>query len=141
MNNIIPLESIKVATPCKAEWEQMKGSSRVRFCASCEKNVYNLSGMTRPEAEALIRSREGELCIRLARRADGTVSTDDCPIGLRAARDAVRRRPALSRYALVALLLPVAVVFSAVVRRIDPVGIVLAIITAPMGDMMGSMTG
>ena len=142
LDNLIPLESVKIASPCKADWNQMKGSSRVRHCVSCEKNVYNLSGMTRPEADSLIRSREGELCIRLARRADGTVITDDCPIGLRASRDAVRRAPRFWRYALVVILLPVAVLLSAVMREVDPIGLVFGLVTAPLaGPMLGSMTG
>ncbi|HEX7603018.1 MAG TPA: hypothetical protein VF316_15480, partial [Polyangiaceae bacterium] len=38
------------------------------------------------EAEALLAGTEGERCIRLYRRADGTVLTDNCPVGLRRAR-------------------------------------------------------
>src|SRR5260370_15414772 len=48
------------------------------------KNVYNLSEMTRREAEALVREKEGQLCARLYRRADGTILTSNCPAGLRA---------------------------------------------------------
>jgi len=50
----------------------------------CNKNVYNLSEMTRRQAEALLRETEGQLCARLYRRADGTVLTSNCPAGLRA---------------------------------------------------------
>jgi len=87
MNRIeIPLDDITIAAPCHAAWDKMRGSDTVRFCQSCEKNVYNLSLMTRAEAEALIQEKEGGLCIRFARRADGTVITDNCPVGLRGAR-------------------------------------------------------
>ena len=47
-----PLEQVQVAAPCKADWEQMIGSERMRFCGECNLNVYNLSGMTRSEAES-----------------------------------------------------------------------------------------
>lgn len=83
------LERLRIASPCKADWSQMVGDDRVRFCGQCRKNVYDLSGMRRDEATALIRDRTGELCVRLWRRADGTVITADCPVGDRTKR--VRR--------------------------------------------------
>lgn len=86
----IALDSIEVANPCRADWNRMKGDERTRFCATCTKNVYNLSGMSRSEAEKLIRAKEGELCVRFYRRADGTIITDDCPVGLRAVRRPVK---------------------------------------------------
>ena len=52
------LEKIKVAAPCKAEWQWMYGNDRVRFCGQCNQNVYNLSAMTREEAENLIMRTE-----------------------------------------------------------------------------------
>jgi hypothetical protein len=102
----IPLESLEVATPCRANWNKMQGDERTRYCGSCAKNVYNLSGMTRAEAEALVRSREGEICIRLMRRADGTVLTSDCPVGMQPARRAVKWT-ATTALILLAPLLPV----------------------------------
>jgi hypothetical protein len=77
------LDQIKIASPCSADWEQMEGNNRVRFCSECKKNVFNLSAMTRRDAEALLQETNGNLCTRLFRRADGTVLTDDCPVGLR----------------------------------------------------------
>lgn len=81
------LESLKVASPCKADWNAMVGDDKVRFCSGCEKNVYDLSGMTREEAETFVREREGGgACIRLHKRRDGTVLTSDCPVGAKNAR-------------------------------------------------------
>ena len=80
------LESIRIAQPCSADWDDMSGDDRVRFCGKCEKNVYNLSAMSREEGEALVRDKEGRLCVRLYQRADGTVITNDCPVGVRRAR-------------------------------------------------------
>ena len=76
------LNQIEVASPCSAQWEEMAGDERVRFCGSCEKNVYNLSAMTTPEIVELIRAKEGRLCARFYRRHDGTLLTADCPVGL-----------------------------------------------------------
>jgi hypothetical protein len=78
------LDNIRVASPCSSDWNQMRGDERVRFCQQCSLNVYNLSSMTRREAEQLISNAEGRLCIRYYRRRDGTVLTRNCPVGLRA---------------------------------------------------------
>lgn len=77
------LEGMRIASPCDADWEAMTGDDKVRYCGSCRKNVYDLSAMTREAAEALIAEKEGKLCVRFAQRADGTVITDDCPVGVR----------------------------------------------------------
>ena len=81
-----PLEDVRVASPCNASWDAMIGDGRVRFCAACQKNVYDLSAMAREEAEQLLATHEGTLCVRLYRRADGTVLTSDCPEGRRKKR-------------------------------------------------------
>jgi len=86
-----PLDGVKVAAPCPADWGKMVGDERVRYCNQCELHVYNLSGMTRREAEALVTSAEGRLCVRFYRRADGTILTRNCPVGLRAIRRKVSR--------------------------------------------------
>ena len=80
------LDHVRVASPCKADWDQMIGSERVRFCGQCSVNVYNLSAMNRSEAESLIVRTEGRLCVRFYRRSDGSIITKDCPVGLRAIR-------------------------------------------------------
>jgi len=81
-----PLNHVRVAAPCPADWNQMIGSERMRFCGQCSLNVYNLSSMTRSEAESLIARNEGRLCVRFYRRRDGSIITKDCPVGLRAIR-------------------------------------------------------
>jgi hypothetical protein len=79
--NFIPLEAIEIASPCHADWNKMRGDGRSRHCSSCNKSVYNIAGMTRAEAEQLLKESDGNLCLRLYQRADGTVLTSDCPIG------------------------------------------------------------
>lgn len=80
------LEDVTIARPCPADWNAMTGDDCVRFCNLCQLNVYNLSGMKREDAEALLAAREGRVCVRLYKRADGTVITQDCPKGLAALR-------------------------------------------------------
>ncbi len=79
------LDDIAIAEPCRASWDDMSGDERVRFCGDCKLNVYNFSAMSRSEAEEMARTTEGRLCVRFYRRADGTVLTRDCPVGLRRA--------------------------------------------------------
>lgn len=76
-----PLDNLKIASPCSADWNAMQGDERKRYCGECKLNVYNLSGMTRYDAEHLLRLSEGRLCVRYFLRADGTVLTQDCPVG------------------------------------------------------------
>ena len=59
----------------------MYGDERMRFCGECKLNVYNLSGMTKYDAENLFRLSEGRLCVRYYRRPDGSILTKDCPVG------------------------------------------------------------
>lgn len=77
---------VKVAKPCDREWEEMIGGNRSRFCTDCKLNVYDLSELTLDEAQALIQQKEGELCVRFFQRADGTLITRDCPVGVAAHR-------------------------------------------------------
>jgi hypothetical protein len=72
---------LRIASPCKAPWENMDGDERVRFCRECNRNVYNLTEMTSREARRIVAEREGRLCVRFYQRADGTVLTTDCPVG------------------------------------------------------------
>ncbi|OJY28541.1 MAG: hypothetical protein BGO98_05570 [Myxococcales bacterium 68-20] len=81
------LDQVRIASPCNASWDEMLGDERVRFCVSCEKNVYNLSAMPREDAERLLQERVGkELCVRFYQRADGTILTEDCPVGVKKKR-------------------------------------------------------
>ena len=102
-NKPSPLDGLTIASPCSVSWDSMKGDERVRACAQCRLNVYNLSELSRTEAENLIRQKEGRLCVRFFRRADGTILTKDCPVGLRAARFKLVRLTA-SAFALVAVI-------------------------------------
>ena len=97
------IDQVRIATPCPISWEQMTGDNRVRFCDHCQLNVYNLSALSRVEAEKLIASTEGRLCARLFRRVDGTVLTEDCPVGLRVLRRRVAKRTAAIFAAIVSL--------------------------------------
>ena len=76
-----PLDNIRIASPCDADWNEMRGDARRRYCAKCRLNVYNLSAMTEREAENFLINSEGRVCLKIHRRADGTVITQNCPVG------------------------------------------------------------
>ncbi len=85
------LDGLMIAAPCSQSWDAMEGTSRVRFCRTCSKSVYNVSDMTNSQAEDFLREKGVSECVRFYRRTDGTIITDNCPVGLRAARNAWRR--------------------------------------------------
>jgi hypothetical protein len=84
MARMIPLNQISVAKPCHESWDAMTGDDKKRFCGGCKKNVYNLSAMTEAEAQETLKIDNP--CVRFYRRVDGTILTQDCPVGVRRVR-------------------------------------------------------
>lgn len=92
------LDRVRVASPCSVRWEDMSGDEITRHCEQCDLDVVNIASMTRVEAEAFLQARfeesgaakHGRVCARIYRRADGTILTRDCPVGLAAVRRRVR---------------------------------------------------
>jgi hypothetical protein len=76
------LDRVQIQTPCQTDWGSMQGDDRVRHCAHCDKHVYNLSQMTRQQAEALLAKTNGNLCARFEQRPDGSILTNDPSFGL-----------------------------------------------------------
>jgi hypothetical protein len=95
-----PLSNLRIASPCPADWNAMSGNERRRFCGDCDRNVYNLSGMTKYDAENLLRLSEGRLCVRYFQRSDGTILTADCPVGW----ERVKRRVSVCAAAVFSVL-------------------------------------
>lgn len=127
------LDRISIASPCSANWEEMTGDDRRRFCASCRLHVHDLGQMTTREAEELLREAAvGRVCVRFFRRADGRVLTRDCPVGLRQ-----RLRAGWARAAALAAALWGAAV--ACVRSPSPAATPPAPGAPAMGEMMGDV--
>jgi hypothetical protein len=100
---ILNLDDLSIAKPCHAVWEKMApidGGEQARHCGSCDKNVYRIAAMSRAEATALIMKHEGRVCLRIARRSDGTVITNDCPVGVATWRKHIAKVSALAAAAL-----------------------------------------
>src|SRR5215210_513120 len=69
------LDRITIPSPCSADWDEMTGNERVRFCLHCSKHVNNLSEMTRKKALELVARSKGQLCVRYYRPPSGPVQT------------------------------------------------------------------
>ncbi|MEZ5426987.1 MAG: carboxypeptidase-like regulatory domain-containing protein [Pyrinomonadaceae bacterium] len=85
------VNKFRIASPCPVGWENMNGDARKRFCDSCQLNVYNIAEMTEAEVENLISGNKERICARLYKRADGTVLTRDCPVGVHTRRKRISR--------------------------------------------------
>lgn len=85
------IDNIRIASPCPADWEKMRGDNRIRHCDACNLNVYNLAAFTEAEIRELVANREGRLCGRIYQRRDGTVLTQNCPVGVRAVTRRIAR--------------------------------------------------
>ena len=69
----------------------MTGTERVRDCSQCSRKVFNISEMSTVEAEEFLKENGDSQCLAYYRRKDGTIITDDCPVGLRKIRNTLRR--------------------------------------------------
>ena len=105
-----PLDQIRIASPCPMSWDDLERteSEKARFCGQCRKNVYDIAQMSRPEAELFLQQVAvnmpgGTACLQIFRRADGTILTDDCPVGLKKVRN-LWRRVRLTAASVIALL-------------------------------------
>ena len=127
-----PLDKIHIASPCSANWNEMYGNERKRFCGDCRLNVYNLSDMTRREAENLLLTSEGRLCVRFFRRTDGTVLTKNCPVGWQAFKRRASR-VATATFSIFAGLFTGVLGFNFLGRLTEPVMGSIAVET--MGDI------
>lgn len=86
-NNIVDelTKRTYIASPCTAKWDEMTGDERSRVCAQCDLSVLNASEMTDEEVlRAIMTLQTGKrVCMRIFRRADGTILSKDCPVGVR----------------------------------------------------------
>ena len=77
---------MKITEPCDRSWDELEdrattGETGARYCGSCDRNIRNVSTMTRAEADAMVASeRSGNserICVFGMARPDGTLMTAD----------------------------------------------------------------
>ena len=64
--------NIRIKEPCHADWSEMDGSEKKRFCGDCSKHVHDLSAMTEYQATMVIKTVE-KPCVRYSCNPDGSV--------------------------------------------------------------------
>lgn len=92
------LNRIQVHSPCTANWYEMVGTERIRFCDECKLNVYNISAMTTKEAFGLVNQAKGRVCVKFD-RDEGVLITADSLF-----RQVKRRLVRFSSLVLISLL-------------------------------------
>jgi hypothetical protein len=108
---------LRIASPCSADWDRMVGDDRVRHCAECNLDVYNFSAMASAEVERIVAERQGRLCARFYQRHDGTMLTQNCPVGFRAV---VRRVSRIAGAALTAAMSAVPAMSGSILPKQNP---------------------
>ena len=69
----------KLSYTCDLKWTDLQGDgTKRRHCERCDRSVYNLSGMTREAARAVLK-RDGERCVHFVSR-DGYIVHDGDPL-------------------------------------------------------------
>ena len=63
------LNRLVIASECRASWDEMQGDGARRFCAECQREVFDFAQMTEREIRTRIEASQGRLCARLTRRA------------------------------------------------------------------------
>ena len=81
--SLIQLDALVHSNPCTEAWHAMPGDEWKRHCDKCGQNVYNISAMTRGEAQRLLADHAGKVCTTFYRRTDGTILTQRCPSSIR----------------------------------------------------------
>lgn len=73
------LDNLLLAYPCPIDWDSMTltEDERKRYCSKCAQNVYDVSALTKAEAEAFLKDNEST-CIKFYLRTDGTIVTKGC---------------------------------------------------------------
>ncbi len=67
-------DDLPIEDPCPAPWDEMTGDERRRHCAACQKDVHDVSALTKQEAQAFLKAHnDKEICVRYAHDPDGQI--------------------------------------------------------------------
>ncbi len=85
-----PIDNLILSFSCPIDWNSMDGDDRERFCMQCSKTVFNISDLSKKEANEYLQKRsKTSHCVKFYLRSDGTITTDECPRILRPVRNTV----------------------------------------------------
>lgn len=74
-----PIKADRQSSPCPFKWEGADADAKYKYCSKCQLPIYNLDGIEKSEADALIFKRENKTKFSLYGREDGKFTTSDCP--------------------------------------------------------------
>lgn len=74
---------LPIPSPCAADWDDMDGDARRRFCARCQQPVTDLSALTERAAQRLLGRGEGAPCVRYSYDEQGVIEFLPEPQGQR----------------------------------------------------------
>ncbi len=56
---------LRVLHPCEQSWNAMHGDARTRHCATCAKDVHDVTHLSEQEVRGYVRLRGASLCVRM----------------------------------------------------------------------------
>ena len=62
------LDRLSIGSPCTVPSAEMSGEGARRFCASCQRDVFDFALLTPRQARARLQASRGHLCAKLTRR-------------------------------------------------------------------------
>jgi hypothetical protein len=127
-------DNLKIGTPCHEAWDEMRGTTRKRFCDSCTKDVHDLSAMTQRSARKLV-STSDNLCVRYTVDAN-TGSVRFVPSRRIRWIAGVRRAAAAG----VSLLLAAPALANGALETPDSDGSVIAELKERLNELLGTQT-
>jgi hypothetical protein len=78
---VVSKQTILFPEPCHEDWDRMKPEGRAKFCASCSKQVHDLTNYTPEEADHLLTGSATPACVRASILPDGQVLTRPSLVG------------------------------------------------------------
>jgi hypothetical protein len=63
---------LRIETPCPKAWDDLLGDERKRFCSQCQLHVHNSAELTSSEADELVKTASGRVCMRIVTDEGGT---------------------------------------------------------------------
>ncbi len=76
-NDLDRFDRIAIKTPCQMDWYKMEGNERVRFCDLCQRHVYNLVHLSKPEIDKIWKNEPERVCARMIKDTDGRLVTKE----------------------------------------------------------------
>lgn len=73
------VDRLKIDFPCTADWNQMRGNERIRYCEECNKYVYDFARLPRRQVEEMMAASPGRICAKLTYKNNSLVFLDSKP--------------------------------------------------------------